>query len=98
MRQKHGWALPIALVLAVVAVALATMAQSSELRGRVVSVADGDTITVLDASNTQHKIRFNGIDAPEHNQDFGQASKKHLSDLVFGKDVVVKWSKTDKYG
>ena len=38
--------------------------------GKVVSVADGDTITVLE-SKTQHKIRLFGIDAPEQRQDFG---------------------------
>jgi endonuclease YncB( thermonuclease family) len=30
-----------------------------------VAVADGDTITVLDADKRQHKIRVSGIDAPE---------------------------------
>ena len=64
----------------------------------MVAVADGDTITVLDASKTQFKVRLNGIDAPESSQDYGQVSKKHLADLVFGKDVVVLWNKRDKYG
>ena len=31
--------------------------------GKVVSVADGDTITVL-VNQTQHRIRLYGIDAP----------------------------------
>lgn len=45
---------------------LATLAsQADEIVGRVISIADGDTIAVLDASNTQHKIRLAGIDAPE---------------------------------
>ena len=35
------------------------------IQGRVVSVSDGDTITVLDADHQQHKIRLSGIDAPE---------------------------------
>lgn len=68
------------------------------LQGRVVGVADGDTITVLDASNTQYKIRLAGIDAPEKQQPFGQVSKKSLSDLVYDKTVQVDWSKTDRYG
>lgn len=68
------------------------------IEGRVVGVSDGDTITVLDGSKTQHKIRLAGIDAPESRQAFGQASKKHLSDLVFGKDVRVEWKKHDRYG
>jgi endonuclease YncB( thermonuclease family) len=68
------------------------------LSGRVVRLADGDTITVLDANNTQHRIRLQGIDAPESRQDFGTQSKKSLSGMVFGKDVVVVYEKTDQYG
>lgn len=67
------------------------------LVGRVVGVSDGDTITVLDTSNTQYKIRLTGIDAPEKKQPFGQVSKKSLSDLVYNKTVQVDWSKRDRY-
>jgi endonuclease YncB( thermonuclease family) len=68
------------------------------LTGRVVSIADGDTITVLDANNVQHRIRLSGIDAPESHQAFGTQSKKNLSELVFGRDVTVIYEKTDQYG
>ena len=64
--------------------------------GKVVSVADGDTITVL-LDKQQHRIRLEGIDAPEGHQDFGSKAKKVLSDKVFGKDVLVKWTRRDKY-
>jgi endonuclease YncB( thermonuclease family) len=59
---------------------------------------DGDTITGLDAEKVQHKIRLDAIDAPELGQPFGQASKKALSEKVFGKDVVVTVKTKDKYG
>lgn len=65
---------------------------------KVVGITDGDTITVLDANKVQHKIRVAGIDAPEKKQDFGNTSKEHLSDLVFGKTVSIPEAKTDKYG
>jgi endonuclease YncB( thermonuclease family) len=68
------------------------------LTGRVVRVADGDTVTVLDSSNIQHRIRLEGIDAPESHQAFGTQSKKSLSEMVFGKDVTVIYQKTDQYG
>ena len=74
-----------------------SIANAETLDGRVVSVADGDTVTVLDASNRQHKIRLRGIDAPEKAQPFGQRSKQSLSRMVFGKDVRVDWDKRDKY-
>ena len=71
---------------------------AADLHGKVVGVADGDTVTVLDAEKHQHKIRLAGIDAPEKAQAFGQASKKSLSDMIFGREVDVKWDKRDRYG
>ena len=71
---------------------------ASTLQGKVVGVADGDTITVLDATNTKHKIRLQGIDAPEKAQAFGQKSKQSLSQMVYNKQVVVEYQKKDKYG
>lgn len=68
------------------------------LQGRVVGVADGDTVTVLDSTNTQTKIRLMGIDAPEKKQPFGQRSKASLSDLIYDKQVTVEYNKTDRYG
>lgn len=68
------------------------------ITGKVVGVHDGDTATVLDENKTQYKFRFNGIDAPELKMDFGNKSKQNLSDLIFGKQVTVVFSKVDKYG
>ncbi|MFC4994407.1 thermonuclease family protein [Rubritalea tangerina] len=55
---------------------------AKELSGKVTSIADGDTLTLLvhqaSAAPTQHKIRLLGIDAPESQQAFGHArSLKH---------------------
>jgi endonuclease YncB( thermonuclease family) len=69
-----------------------------ELTGRVVAIADGDTITLLDSSNTQHRIRLEGIDAPESHQAFGEQSRLSLSGMIFGKDVSVSYQKIDQYG
>lgn len=71
--------------------------QAETLRGRVVKVTDGDTLIVLDARNTQHRVRLVGIDAPESNQPFGQRSREALSALVAGKQVEVDWHKRDRY-
>ena len=62
------------------------------------AIADGDTITVLDANQVQRKIRLEGIDAPEKKQAFGTRSRQTLGDLVAGKDVTVQWNKKDRYG
>ena len=72
--------------------------KAQQLNLRVVGVHDGDTLTGLDESKTQFKVRLDAIDAPELGQPFGQASKKALSGKVFGKDVVVIAKTRDKYG
>lgn len=85
------WIMGAMVVLAAVA------AQAQDLVGRVVAVADGDTITVLDSRRVQHKVRLVGIDAPERKQAFGQRARQALSDLVFSRQVVVEFDKTDRY-
>jgi endonuclease YncB( thermonuclease family) len=85
------------LIPALVLASTLLCAHAATITGRVVGVADGDTVTVLDDSNTQHKIRLAGIDAPEKKQAFGQRSKQSLSDLVFNKQVTVETDKKDKY-
>ena len=78
--------------------ALACIVNAETITGQVVGIADGDTITVLDADKVQHKIRLSGIDAPEKKQPFGNRSKESLSDLAFDKTVNVETSKRDRYG
>lgn len=85
-----------ALVCLLLALACAVHAET--VTGRVVGVADGDTITVLDADKIQYKIRLAGIDAPEKKQAFGNRSKESLSDMVFDKTVNVETEKRDRYG
>jgi endonuclease YncB( thermonuclease family) len=73
-------------------------APAFDLSGRVVRVADGDTVSILDAANTQHKVRLFGIDTPERDQPFGKAARKALSQLVDEKPVGVVIVTTDSYG
>ena len=52
---------------------------ANEFTGRVVSVTDGDTIDVLLDDKTTVCARFNGIDAPERGQPFGNNAKEFVS-------------------
>lgn len=70
---------------------------AAEIVGRVVGLADGDTITVLVNDHEKLQVRLAGIDAPEKGQPFGVASKTHLSEQVFGRMVTVEWTKRDRY-
>lgn len=72
--------------------------QASEVRGRVIAVTDGDTMTVLDSALVEHKIRIAGIDAPEKKQSFGMRSKQNLAAASFNRSAVVIYLKRDRYG
>lgn len=85
-------------LLALTFIVVCAPTYADTLTGKVVRVADGDTITVLDHTNTQHRIRLQGIDAPEKAQPYGNASRKHLAGLVAGKTAAVQWAKYDRYG
>lgn len=81
---------------------LSTVAQTIE--GQVVSIADGDTLTVLSAQ-TQHKVRLAEIDAPEishgankRGQPFGQRSRQSLAELCFQHSAIVRLVAIDRYG
>jgi endonuclease YncB( thermonuclease family) len=88
----------IGATLAGLLLVLPVASLAGTITGKVVGVADGDTITVLDADKVQHKIRLAGIDAPEKKQAFGNRSKESLSDLVFDKRVTVETEKRDRFG
>ena len=90
-RRAWAWALTGALLCALPCAA-------ASLSGVVVGVADGDTLTVLDAGLAQHRVRLAGIDAPEKRQAFGQRSKQSLARLVHGRPVRIEGRKTDRYG
>lgn len=68
------------------------------LQGRIVWVADGDTVTLLDEQQTLHKIRLAGIDAPETAMPYGRQATMHLVSLVLGKHVDAATYKQDRYG
>lgn len=72
-------------------------ASADTFSGTVISVTDGDTIKVMHNGQPE-KIRLNGIDAPEHDQAFGQKAKTFTSDCCFGKIVTVEGNKRDRYG
>jgi endonuclease YncB( thermonuclease family) len=69
----------------------------ADFTGKVVAVADGDTLTVL-VDRRQVQVDLAEIDAPELKQPFGQRSRQSLADLCFGKDAVVREAGRSRYG
>lgn len=70
---------------------------AADLRGRVVRVADGDTLSLLDDRGEQYKIRLYGIDTPELAQAHGRAARRALSDMVYQREVAVVVHEEDDY-
>jgi endonuclease YncB( thermonuclease family) len=89
-------ATPLSGACIVLALLASVAASAADLAGRVVDVTDGDTLTLLDASKKQQKIRLAGIDAPALKQPFGEQAKKNLSDLLNNRQVTVEWDKLDR--
>ena len=92
-----GW-LNINKLLTTLFFLLSLAVQADTLEGKVVKIADGDTLTLLTSSNEQVKIRLAGIDTPERKQPFGNRAKQALSKLAFQKQALVEIETKDRYG
>jgi endonuclease YncB( thermonuclease family) len=57
-----------------------------------------DTIKVLATGRELLRIRLAWIDAPERGQAFGSRAKQAMNELVFGKDVELRFHTVDRYG
>ncbi len=91
-RSNHA-----AVLLLVIAFALPLQAARVRFGGRVVSVHDGDTISVLVARRAV-KVRLEGIDCPELGQPYGRSARLFTSSRVFGRWVAVEQTTVDRYG
>ena len=69
---------------------LSTNVEASTLFGRVIEINDGDVITIFNL-NRPVRIKLVAVDAPEAGQPFGDIARKHLSELVYDKSVLVEY-------
>ena len=67
------------------------------LRGKVVSISDGDTFRLL-VRGRELRVRLSGIDCPERGQAFGTRAKQFSSQMIFGKQISVRSEGKDQYG
>lgn len=86
------------LLLAAALLAASFASTAADFNGQVVGVIDGDTVDVLSPQLQKQRVRLISIDAPERSQPFGNRSKQALSDMVYGKQVVVIDHGKDMYG
>ena len=69
-----------------------------QLAGKVISIADGDTFTLLTSNKQKIRVRLYGIDCPEKGQDYAQVAKDYLGDLIFFDTVQVVYKGQDQFG
>jgi len=84
-------------LFALVLLLVGSSAGAETIAGKVVRVADGDTITILQ-DKKQTRVRLANIDTPERKQPWGKKAKQALADLVAGKQVQVEVLDVDRYG
>lgn len=95
--REIGRLVAAGLLLAAVLPATACGGERGEFTGRVVAVADGDTLRVL-RSGREVKVRLHAVDAPERGQPFGDRARRFTSERVFGRTVTVRVVELDDYG
>ena len=88
----------VALATTIAVIVAGQPSLAEPMSGRVVGVADGDTLTVLAGGHRQMRVRLAGIDAPERRQPYGTRAGQVLSALAFGKSAKVEVEDTDRYG
>ncbi|HWI15841.1 MAG TPA: thermonuclease family protein [Burkholderiales bacterium] len=96
-RVLHRIVLPLPAAIAALTFAFAAPSEGAELRGRVVGVADGDTLTVL-VDHEAVRIRLSDIDAPERGQSYGANARQSLAELCAGRMATVVSEGHDRYG
>jgi endonuclease YncB( thermonuclease family) len=78
--------------LALLTVLCVHPAFAETISGTVVTVIDGDTLVVQDASKKRHLVHLAEIDAPEPKQRFYVQSSRSLARLCLHKTANVEWS------
>ena len=62
-------------------------------------LVDGDTADIRIGKRRLERLRLNEIDAPERGAPWSKRSKQLLSDLIFGKEVMIAitdWDRDDR--
>lgn len=86
------------LLILIMTLFIVTLSFATTIKGKVIKVADGDTITILEENGDKTRVRFYGIDAPEKKQNYGIKSLDVLKNLIDKKEVEIEVKDKDQYG
>ncbi len=73
---REQWGLRLFLFFVLMLVMFKGLANAADLQVKVIHIADGDTITVLNYAKEQIKIRLNGIDCPKKDKPMAKRPRK----------------------
>ena len=73
-------------------------AGAESIEGKVVTVSDGDTLTIVDKDAKRRRVRLAEIDAPERKQPFGNESRTSLAAICLQKAAAVEVVEIDTHG
>jgi endonuclease YncB( thermonuclease family) len=71
---------------------------ANTVRGKVVSVVDGNTLEVISAEEETYRIVLVGIDCPEKGQPYAEEAKAFLEASILKKSIDVKLLGKDRWG
>ncbi|MBX2967451.1 MAG: thermonuclease family protein [Cyclobacteriaceae bacterium] len=74
------------------------VAEANTVRGKVVSVVDGNTLEVVSTDKETYRIVLMGIDCPEFGQPYADEARRFLEQIVLQKSVNVKLMGKDRWG
>lgn len=98
LKQAIKWAISVtAFSLLLLVISSATAKEHNFIKGTVINVIDGDTITVITKSE-KLKIRLAEIDAPEKDQPYGLTAKKKLQEKILDRNITIQKKTIDRYG
>ena len=96
--------MPLRRILLLVLLSLSTIScerltsSRETIQGKVISIADGDTFTMLLDDKTTVKLRLASIDCPERYQPYAGKARQFLSDAIFDRQVTVVVDYKDRFG
>jgi micrococcal nuclease len=71
-------------------------ARAESFTGKVTSVTDGNTITVI-YSNKERQMKISGVDCPDLDQPYGTEAKDFLVALIGGREIWVNVERMDHF-
>lgn len=86
------------LLIFILSLIIIVLSFATTIKGKVIKITDGDTITILEENGDKTRVRFYGIDAPEKKQDYGIKSLNVLKKLIDKKEIEIEIKNKDQYG